>query len=202
MPEDETREARLFHAQWALCSVEWSCSQGSHIDQKRKCSSTLNEHPAPLVLKRLGGGTTPFFRECSGSSGEMPCTLSLLLCEGARSRRWVPKNVDSVRRGCLAVMMASAALFPVWHGARRSFVRKQVLSPDEREEEGILTWWALADLDLPPAPRGEFRMTYSTSQALYFGEVRVFIRNLQVGLAWIDGPPSVVRWIALLASAG
>lgn len=47
-----------------------------------------------------------------------------------------------------------------------------VLAAEERNCDWALTWWALADIPEPATPRGEFRMSYSTKQAIYYGEVR------------------------------
>lgn len=57
-------------------------------------------------------------------------------------------------------------------GLSRSAVRKEVLSSDEKNCDWALTWWALADVPKPITPEGEFRMSYSTKQAIYYGEVR------------------------------
>lgn len=54
----------------------------------------------------------------------------------------------------------------------RSVVRKKVLAEEERNCDWALTWWALADIPEPVTPKGEFRMSYSTKQAIYYGEVR------------------------------
>lgn len=54
----------------------------------------------------------------------------------------------------------------------RSAVRKKVLSSDEKPCDWALTWWALADVPEPITPEGEFRMSYSTKKAIYYGEVR------------------------------
>ncbi|CAM9294058.1 unnamed protein product [Scytosiphon promiscuus] len=54
---------------------------------------------------------------------------------------------------------------------RRSVVRKKVLAENERNCDWALTWWALADIPEPATPRGEFRMSYSSKQAIYYGEV-------------------------------
>lgn len=54
----------------------------------------------------------------------------------------------------------------------RSVVRKKVLASEEPNCDWALTWWALADIPEPATPKGEFRMSYSTRQAIYYGEVR------------------------------
>ena len=55
----------------------------------------------------------------------------------------------------------------------RSVVRKKVLAAEERNCDWALTWWALADIVEPATPKGEFRMSYNTKQAIYYGEVHV-----------------------------
>eukprot|EP00903_Cladosiphon_okamuranus_P008245 g7937.t1 len=54
---------------------------------------------------------------------------------------------------------------------RRSVVRKEVLAADEKNCDWALTWWALADIPEPATAKGEFRMSYNTRQAIYYGEV-------------------------------
>ncbi|CAM9777535.1 unnamed protein product, partial [Hapterophycus canaliculatus] len=54
---------------------------------------------------------------------------------------------------------------------RRSVVRKKVLAVEKQNCDWALTWWALADIPEPVTPKGEFRMSYSSKQAIYYGEV-------------------------------
>lgn len=51
-------------------------------------------------------------------------------------------------------------------------VRKKVLSTEGKGHYELLAWWALADIPNPVTPKGEFRMSYSTKQCVYYGEVR------------------------------
>lgn len=60
----------------------------------------------------------------------------------------------------------------------RSVVRKEVLAAEERNCDWALTWWALADIPEPATPKGEFRMSYSTKQAIYYGEVNYRVLQL------------------------
>lgn len=65
-------------------------------------------------------------------------------------------------------MFEGPCVFPLRH---RSVVRKEVLAKDEKNCDWALTWWALADIPKPATPKGEFRMSYNTKQAIYYGEV-------------------------------
>ncbi|CAM9420383.1 unnamed protein product [Ectocarpus sp. 12 AP-2014] len=69
---------------------------------------------------------------------------------------------------------------------RRSIVRKKVLAAEERNCDWALTWWALADIPEPATPKGEFRMSYSTKQAIYYGEVEEGV-TMWSFTCWRDG---------------
>lgn len=68
--------------------------------------------------------------------------------------------------------LPSLTLFAHASPPPRSAVRRKVLASEERNCDWALTWWALADIPEPATPEGEFRMSYSTKQAIYYGEVR------------------------------
>eukprot|EP00904_Undaria_pinnatifida_P001832 jgi/Undpi1/1164/HiC_scaffold_10.g04626.m1 len=69
---------------------------------------------------------------------------------------------------------------------RRSVVRKKVLASDEANCDWALTWWALADVPEPITPKGEFRMSYSKKQAIYYGEVEDGV-TMWSFTCWRDG---------------
>ncbi|CAM9349356.1 unnamed protein product [Choristocarpus tenellus] len=55
---------------------------------------------------------------------------------------------------------------------RRSSVRSKVLEPIKEDTNEMLVWWALSDTaEKPPAPEGEFRMSYGNGGSIYYGEV-------------------------------
>lgn len=75
---------------------------------------------------------------------------------------------------CLSLGCSNApcSLPPSLPSGHRSVVRKKVLAEEEPNCDWALTWWALADIPEPATPKGEFRMSYNTKQAIYYGEVR------------------------------
>ena len=88
---------------------------------------------------------------------------------------------------------------------RRSVVRKKVLAAEERNCDWALTWWALADIPEPATPKGEFRMSYSTKQAIYYGEVcvgPVLFSMIEPfpGLHWATASTPILRKLVELCS--